>query len=79
MASNTDPANLIIDTEHDCQRSTTNATRYRLDPANDTGKPHDPTRSPIHRHYIQRYTLHAHGYSMAHDTHGRHDRQAGGR
>ena len=36
MASNTDPANLIIDTEHDCQASSTNATRYRLDPANDT-------------------------------------------
>jgi hypothetical protein len=42
MASNTDPANLIITLDPAFHASRTNATRYRIDPANATG---DATRS----------------------------------
>jgi hypothetical protein len=70
----------------DCQPSRTNAIPSRLDPANDTGKPHDPTRSPIrhdhtpadpvHYNNATRHTLPATAWHMTH-TQGRH--RAGGR
>ena len=76
MAHDTDPANLITSLNPAFQASRTNATRYRLDPANATGKPHDATRSPI-RHYIQRHTLTTTG--MAHDMTGRQAGRHGGK
>lgn len=64
MAHDTRSANLSITHDPAFQPSRTNATRYRLDPANATSKPHSPhyqaTRHTI-RFTIYNATLTAHG------------------
>jgi hypothetical protein len=73
-----DPANLIITLDPAFQASRTNATRYRLDPANDTGKPHDATRSTRYHvtHTASQPATQPSGYTIYNATRSRLTAQA---
>ncbi len=76
MAHDTDPANLSIDTEHDCHTIRHNATRYQQ--ATLATLSGDTLTDPVH--YIQR---HAHGSRLTgmarHSTAHRHGHTHGGK